>query len=309
MACKSKRCLQAGNCTCNYIDDQGNPIPGDGTVLSPHVHERQAVKCILDSEGNQLVPNADREVVFPNYIVSVELADGTVLTPDANGTVVLPTSGIGVFFLQDQDGNSISITNDTNISFSMDGGGSTGYAPSTLESPTFDGSDIVLPSAKVRTYTSEWPDLWDGVTTFRDTTQDLLIIRTDLPARSYFFPSSINLSRNKSTTFLYHYTLNLFEIEQPADPNYAIGSGSPEFVFDIRLYTNPDSQIPATTFETGARWTPDYGFGQKTYTGTVPIVANDADDNDVGALEIYVQGGMNTTRNLVAHLSGVLQWV
>ena len=309
MACKSKRCLQAGNCTCNYIDDLGNPVLGTGTVTSPHRHDRQKVKCILDYKGNQLVPNVNREVVIPEYISSVELGDGTILTPDKDGNVILPTSGIGIFFLQDQEGRTISVVDDALVSFSMDGDESVSYAEPSIESPIFNNNNVILPSGKVRTYSSDWPELWDGITTFQDTNQDLVVIQSDQLFEKYYFPGSVDLSRSKSTVFVFHYTLNLFEVEKTVAPNYSPGSGNDEFVFDLNVYLNPDSDVSPISLQQGASWTPDYGFGQKSYYGAIPIVANGSDSSDIGAVEIDVKAGTYVPRTLVAHLSGALQWV
>lgn len=146
--CQSARCSQAGRCNCLHVYDDGTVVPGAGTAANPYVHARAPIVCILDSNGQPLTPDTARCVTLPDSTSAVELADGTILTPNINGIVVIPDTYLTQFTLSDTDGTTLTVTDGGNISFEIDGGSQQGFVQAGNNYPIIQGSAVVLPGEK-----------------------------------------------------------------------------------------------------------------------------------------------------------------
>lgn len=142
--CKEARCARAGICNCSFVYDDGSTVPGSGRENDPYIIERPKFNCIKDARGNELPISDTRCVTLPPFLSGFQLED--------TGEKIFPNTEDGVVTLEgcdsvndaiwfDEDGNSILIEDNEQITFRIDDNG-------TLNKPTIVGNDVIFPGLK-----------------------------------------------------------------------------------------------------------------------------------------------------------------
>lgn len=299
--CKSERCKGAGLCSCTHLYNDGTAVPGSGSINDPYVHEKAAINCVLDPNGVPLPVDGNRCVILPQTAQSVDV-NGSSLTPNSLGQIVIPEDFIQEFTFTDSSGSSLAVNDGTIVNLAGDGDASQGYATIDADTPTIVGNNIVFPQIKV----------------IRETRGALLPLPSsntiNLPTpgnSSVLFAAGIPLTKTKATNYTLHVGLGIM---QSSVIGNAPGAGE-EYVYRLDvIYTSNGTAQNVIPIGSAKSWTPNLGRGYDHNTHSVafsepgpPIPS--APTAQINVRITCVSRSLLATRNLIADVDLTLSYI
>ena len=263
-------CDPEDSCTCVHKYADGTSLEGSGTNADPYIHATPIYKCIKDSDGNQILPDANGCIVLPDYLTCILDQDGNALPINpSTGCFIVPSNVMSHLIIKDGYGNESAYYGGDTLSIYLDGQSGT---INNIELPFLVGNTLYLPQLKVR--------------------ESNELIPVSLPLTPIQI-GSINLNRIKPTNFDVDIVISISQSSVATLP--ALGEA-----FNFKVYlinpVNPTTQIP---IQNSLTWEPNSSSGQRQYVFNVPISRIGTSTNDVWQLWIEeISNSLLPTRTL-----------